>query len=343
MYQTGREPGEESFRKILSDIKRRGARKKYDCVIGVSGGTDSSYLLYAAKELWGLRPLAVHYDNTWNTAIASTNIERMLSALQIDLYTHVVANDEMDSIFRSFFLSGVAEIEGPSDLGYAFTLREAARKFKIKYIIEGHSFMEEGITPLGRNYFDGKYIKDVCKKFGNVKLKAYPLMTLSRFLYSCIVVRPKFIRPLWYIHYTKSEARDILINNFGWQYYGGHHLENRMTSFLHQVYLPMKFNTDMRNNTLSAEVRNGYKVRESAIKEYEAVQDFPESTVSYFCKRLSISEEFFWEKMREEPKQWEQVATYKKTFEYLGPIFWIMAKLELVPMSFYIKYCRRTG
>ena len=340
LYQTGKELGEVNFQKILTQIRRRGKRKKYDGIIGVSGGTDSSYLLYAAKELWGLNPLAVHYDNTWNTAVASMNIERMLTNLGIDLYTHVVANEEMDDIFRAFFVSGVAEIEGPTDLGYAYVLRQAARKFKIKYILEGHSFREEGITPLGRNYFDGRYIKGIHREFGSKKMQTYPLMTLGKFLYSSMWVRPKFIRPLWYIQYTKQEAREMLTQKFKWQYYGGHHLENRMTTFLHQVYLPLKFNTDMRNNTLSAEVRNGYKERTTALVEYHTPQPLPREVVEYFCKRLDLDEEWFWRKIAEKPKSWQEFPTYKKTFERLRYLFLILAKANLVPMSFYLKYCK---
>ena len=107
-YGTGKDKGEALFADILKDIKRKGAGKKYDCIVGVSGGTDSSYLVYLAKE-WGLRPLAVHYDNTWNSAIATMNIHKVLRCLDIDLHTHVVANKEADDIFRSFFLSGVAD------------------------------------------------------------------------------------------------------------------------------------------------------------------------------------------------------------------------------------------
>jgi tRNA(Ile)-lysidine synthase TilS/MesJ len=126
-YGTGQAKGEGQFTAILNDIKRHGRGKKYDCIVGVSGGTDSSYLIYLAKE-WGLRPLAVHYDNTWNSAIATMNIHRVLGGLNVDLYTHVVANKEADDIFRAFFLSGVAEIEAATDLGYAYLLRKVASR-----------------------------------------------------------------------------------------------------------------------------------------------------------------------------------------------------------------------
>ena len=116
-----------------------------------------------------MRPLAVHYDNTWNAAISTINISTILKKLNVDLHTHVVNNKEADDIFKSFFLAGVPEIEASTDLGYAYTLRKAAKKYGIKYILEGHSFIEEGITPLSKNYFDGGYIKSIHKLYGTMK------------------------------------------------------------------------------------------------------------------------------------------------------------------------------
>ena len=140
---------------LVKRIKKVSRGKKYDCVVGVSGGTDSSYLLFISKKM-GLRPLAVHYDNTWNSAIASQNMRKVLHALNIDLYTYVINNKEADDIFKSFFLAGVAEIDASTDLAIAEVMYRVASKYGVKYIIEGHSFVTEGVTPLRRNYFDGK-------------------------------------------------------------------------------------------------------------------------------------------------------------------------------------------
>jgi N-acetyl sugar amidotransferase len=337
-YGTGLEQGEVLFSKILSDIKFSGKGKKYDCIVGVSGGTDSSYLVYLAKE-WGLRPLAVHYDNTWNSAVATMNIQKVLNVLDVDLYTHVVANKEADDIFRSFFLSGVAEIEASTDLGYAYLLRKVAAKYSIKYILEGHSFVEEGITPLGRNYFDGKYIKSIHKQFGRRRLETYPLMTFSRFLMSALFTKVKFIRPLWYIKYSKEEAKVFLSDKFDWSYYGGHHLENRMTAFYHSIYLPQKFGGDLRNNTLAARARNGSMTRAEAWAQYNTPPHVEDELVNYFKKRLELSDELYNKVMTSAPKNWTEFPTYKKRFEKLRPLFYILAKSNLVPMSFYLKYC----
>ena len=337
-YGTGQPKGDALFASILDDIKRSGRGKAYDCIVGVSGGTDSSYLVYLAKE-WGLRPLAVHYDNTWNSAIATMNIHKVLSGLKVDLYTHVVANKEADDIFRAFFLAGVAEIEAATDLGYAYLLRKVAAKYSIKHILEGHSFIEEGITPLGRNYFDGRYIQAIHQQYGRQPLETYPLMTFSRFLQSAIFHQIKFIRPLWYLKYSKREAQTFLAKQFGWRYYGGHHLENRMTAFYHSVYLPQKFGGDMRNNTLAAQVRNGTRSRADAWTEYNTPPYVEEELVSYFKKRLDLSDQQYAQVMQAPPRNWTDYPTYKKRFEHLRPLFHALAKANLVPMSFYLKYC----
>ena len=337
-YGTGTAVGEAKLAEIVEDIKRAGHGRKYDCVVGVSGGTDSSYLVYLAKT-WGLKPLAVHYDNTWNSAIATQNIRKVLRAFDVDLYTHVVNNKEVDDIFRSFFMAGVAEIEASTDLGYAEILRRAASHYGVKYILEGHSFVAEGVTPLGRNYFDGKYIKSIHSRFGRMKMQTYPLMTFSRFMRWSLVERIKMIRPFWYIAYSKEAAREYLTRDLGWQYYGGHHLENRMTAFYHSVYLPRKFGADMRNNTLSALARNGIMSRADAWAEYNTPPLIEDELVSYFRKRLGLSDSEYESVMAAPPKSWQEYPTYKKRFERLRPLFAVLAKANLVPMSFYLKYC----
>jgi N-acetyl sugar amidotransferase len=338
LYGTGADVGEQKLASIVEEVKRAGRGKKYDCVVGVSGGTDSSYMVKLLLE-WGLRPLAVHYDNTWNSAIATENIRKVLGKLDVDLYTHVTDNAEADDIFRSFFYANVAELEASTDLALAETMYRAASKYKVKYIFEGHSFVTEGITPVGRNYFDGKYVQSIHKMFGQKPMKTYPLMTFSRFLYWTLIKRIRKIRPYWYLDYNKEEARGILEKEFGWQYYGGHHLENRMTAFFHSYYMPRKFNTDFRNNTLSAVVRMGKKTREEAWAEYNTPPYMEDELLEYFKKRLGLSEEEFDRVMQEKPKSWFEYPTYKKRFELLKPVFAILAKANLVPMSFYLKYC----
>ncbi|PQV57277.1 N-acetyl sugar amidotransferase [Sediminibacterium magnilacihabitans] len=338
-YHTGKPEGENTIREIVSKIKKDGKDKQYDCIIGVSGGTDSSYMVWWAIQQ-GLRPLAVHYDNTWNTSIATENIRKVLGALKVDLYTHVIDNKEADDIFKAFFIASVPEIEASTDLALAETMYRAAAKYGIKYVLEGHSFMAEGISPLGKNYFDGKYISSIHKKYGKLPMKTYPLMTFWKFIKWTAFYRIKKIRPLWYIRYSKEEAKAFLEKEFGWQYYGGHHLENRMTSFFHGIYCPQKFHIDYRNNSLSASVRSGKITRDQAIEEYYNKPPYIEpELLGYFKKRLKLSDEDYERVMRDEPRYWYEFPTYKRRFERLRPFFFLLMKAHLVPHSFYMKYC----
>ncbi len=287
-YGTSNSKGKELISKIIDEIKLAGKNKKYDCVVGVSGGTDSSYMLHWAVEN-GLRPLAAHYDNTYNTAIATQNITRMTNQLNVDLFTIVVDNIEVDDIYRAFFLSNVSELDASTDIALAETMYRASDKFGVKHILEGHSFIEEGISPLGKNYFDGKYIAAIHEQFGTLKLKTFPNMPFWTFMKWITIKKIKKIRPYWYLDYNKEEAKILLKEKYGWQDYGGHHLENRMTAFCHSVYFPQKFEIDYRNNTLSAKVRNGKMHRELAIKEYYETPPFvEEGLVDYIKKRMNF-------------------------------------------------------
>jgi N-acetyl sugar amidotransferase len=337
-YGTGTEVGQSKLAAIIESIRHAGRGRRYDCVIGVSGGTDSSYMLHLAKQ-WGLRPLAVHYDNTWNTATATQNIRKVLAALDIDLYTHVVDNKEVDDIFRAFFRAGVAEIEAATDLALAETLYRAAFRYRIKYVLEGHSFVTEGVTPVGRNYFDGRYVRSIHRRFGTRPMRTYPLMTFNRLLWWSCVARIRRIRPFWYISHSKEEARELLERTYGWQYYGGHHLENRMTAFFHGIYAPQKFHSDFRNNTLSALVRNHHMTRAEAWAEYTRPPQVEDELLAYFKKRLELSDEEYERVMHAPPKGWQEYPTYKRRFERLRALFALLAKRNLVPMSFYLKYC----
>lgn len=340
-YGTGRPEGKKKLETIVEEIKRKGKKRKYDCVVGVSGGTDSTYLLdWAVKN--GLRPLAVHYDNTWNSSIATENIRKTLACLKVDLFTYVVNNNEADDIFRSFFLSGVPELEASTDLALAEVLYRASAKYGVDYILEGHSFVTEGITPLAKNYFDGRYIHSIHKKFGRLPMKTYPLMTLYNFLKWVCFYRIKKIRPFWYIDYDKTEAQTYLQEKFDWQYYGGHHLENRMTSFLHKIYLPGKFGVDYSSNSIAAAVRKGAISREEGIEMYYGAQsntDEQQELIEIFQKRLGFSEQEFQSIMNDVPRNWTEFPTYKRTFEVLRPLFFLLLKLEIIPETFFMKYC----
>jgi len=340
-YKTGTKEGKKELERLVAKIKEKGKNRKYDCVVGVSGGTDSSYMLAKAVD-WGLRPLAAHYDNTWNSAIATENIRKVTKALNVDLFTLVVDNKEVDDIFKSFFIAAVPELDCSTDIALAETLYRAANKYGIKYILEGHSFIAEGVSPMGNNYFDGKYIIDIHKKFGKKKMKTFPNMTFGSFMKWILIKRIRKIRPLWYINYSKAEAREYLETNYGWQYYGGHHLENRMTAFLHTIYNPQKFGIDNRNWSLAAAARNGLMPRDEALKIYQTPIEPDEELVGFFKKRLSLTEDEYKRIMFGYKKNFKDYKTYKRRFEIMRPLFYLLAKTNFVPMSFYIKYTSRT-
>lgn len=333
------ERGAQILRALASKIKEGASGRKYDVVVGVSGGTDSSYLLHLAKEL-GLRPLAAHFDNTWNSKIAVENIQNVLSKLDVDLFTYVVDNDEFCDIMRSFMLASVPDIDTASDIGLATTHYLAARKYNIKYIFEGHSFRTEGISPHGWFYMDAQYIRSVHQQFGRTKMKTFPNLDLLKWLKWSGINKIRKVRPLYYIDYRKDEVKKFLADSFGWKWYGGHHMENRTAYFTNNYYLPTKFKIDLRFSELSALVRNGQITRDEALKKIAEPKPFDASILEEVKKRLGFSDSEFEAVMAAPPKSYRDYKTFKETFERLRWLFWIMYKCDMVPKSFYLKYTR---
>lgn len=335
-YPTGKE-GEHRLDLMIQEMKRSGRKKNYDAIIGVSGGCDSSYLVHRMHAA-GLRLLAVHFDNTWNSTIATENIHNLLERLEIDLFTIVVDNKEYDDIYRSFLRAGVKDIDCPTDIGLATTLYMAAAKYGVKHMIEGHSFRTEGVAPLGWVYMDGKYIESVQKQFGTFKLKTFPNLWLKDFLRWMIFSRIKKVRPLYFMDYDKEAAKQMLTSTYGWQWYGGHHLENRFTAFVHSYFFPTRWNIDFRIAGYSAYCRNGWMSREEALRLMKEPPYVEAGLVEFVRRRLGFSEVEFDDLMKLPKKSYKDYKTYKQTFERLRPFFWLMYKLELVPKSFYMKF-----
>lgn len=308
----------------------------------MSGGCDSSYLVHQMKEVYGLRLLAAHFDNTWNSTIATENIHNVLDKLGVDLFTIVVDNKEYDDIYRSFFKAGVKDLETPTDIGLATTLYKAAEKFGIKYMIEGHSFRTEGVAPLGWIYMDGKYIESVHRQFGRVPMKSFPNLWLRDQLKWMLFGGIKKIRPLYYMDYDKEAAKKLLTEKYDWQWYGGHHLENRFTAFYHSYFLPTRWNIDFRIAGHSAYCRNGWMTREGALRLMNEPPHIEAGLVDFVKKRLGFTEEEFERLMTMPKKTYKDYVTYKKTFERMRPFFWVMYKMDLIPKSFYIKYTAKS-
>jgi len=340
-YPTGVE-GERLLGQLVDEIKAAGKGKAYDCIVGVSGGCDSSYLVHQMVEL-GLRPLAVHFDNTWNSPIATSNIYTVLEALDVDLETYVVDNKEYDDIYRSFMLAGVRDIEAPTDIGFMGVLYRSAEKHGIRYIIEGHSFRTEGVSPLGWLYMDGRYIESVHKQFGQVPMSTYPNMPFRQFVKWAAFSGIRRIRPLYYLDYHKEPTKKFLSDTFGWEWYGGHHLENRFTAFYHSYFLPQRFDIDMRILGNAALVRSGQMTREEGERLLAEPPVCDPEILALVKKRLGFSDQEFEEVMTAPVHTYRDYPTYKKTFERLRPFFWALYKLDRVPKSFYVKFCQASS
>lgn len=337
-YPNG-EAGASILETMAGRIRRAGRGRKYDCVVGVSGGCDSSFTLHKAVEL-GLRPLAVHFDNTWDSPVSSQNIYNVTKALGVDLHTYVADNKEYDDIYMSFMRSGLRDIEAPTDIAIITTLYLACERFGIKYIIEGSSFRTEGISPLGWLYMDGKFIESVHKRFGKLPMKTYPNLTLSRFLKWSAVYGIKRWRPLWHVDYDKEAAKAMLRDRYGWLWYGGHHLDNRFTTFCHTYACSRRGNMDTRVLGYAALVRDGQLDRRDALHLLNQPQDCPEDILRMVGKRLGLSRAELDGILRPPDCTWQQFPTYKRAFERLRPLFWLLMKLDRVPESFYMKFCR---
>ena len=312
--------GQERLAVIVDQIKASGKGKKYDCLIGVSGGVDSTYIAYQIKNL-GLRPLAVHLDNGWNSELAVSNIEKTLKKLDIDLYTHVIPWEEFKDLQKSFLRASVPHCEHPTDHAILGLLYSIAAREGIGYIISGHNIATEGISfrAGGRGQRDWLYIKNIHERFGTRKLTGYPHFTLWDSVRYKLFNRQKTVRILNYLPYNKEEAMKILENELGWKYYGGKHYESIYTRFFQGYILPIKFNVDKRKAHLSSLICGGQTTREQALAEL-AQPPYPPETQEedrlFVIKKLGLSEEEFAGIMALPCKRFSDYPSYDTTFWY---------------------------
>ena len=337
-YPTG-VAGESVLTAVVDEMKAAGSGREFDCILGVSGGCDSSYLAHEMVQR-GLRPLAVHFDNTWAGPVATNNIYTVLDQLDVPLETFVVDNREYDDIYRAFIESGVRDLDAATDIGFMGVLYRAAEEHGVKHIVEGHSFRTEGISPLGWLYMDGRYIREVHRQHGTLPMKTFPDMPFGQFVKWAAFSGIRRIRPLYWLDYNKEDTKQFLTKEYGWEWYGGHHLENRFTAFYHTYFLPQRFGIDMRVNELSGRVRSGQLLREEAKAEYDLDPVVDSELLMMVKKRLGYSEERWDELMAAPRRHYTDYPTYKKAFERLRPLFWLLYKLDRVPKTFYVKFCR---
>lgn len=284
--------------KLLADyakeIQKYGKNKEYDCIIGVSGGVDSSYLLYVAVEIMNLRPLAVHVDAGWNSELAVRNIENLTKGLNIDLFTFVIDWAEMRDLQLAYLKSSLANQDVPQDHAFFAKLYEFAIKQDIKYVLTGSNFATESILPRawGYNAKDSLQLLAIHKRFGKIKLKTFPISGLFRsYIYYPYLRQMKIVSPLNYLPFNKDEAIKFLSERFGWIYYGGKHYESRWTKFFQSYYLPKKFGYDKRRAHLSSLIVSGQLTREDALEQLE-VPPYDETVIvqdiEFISKKLGL-------------------------------------------------------
>jgi len=294
------EEGEKKLIAIAEKIKKEEKNKEYDCIIGLSGGVDSSYLAYKVVEL-GLRPLVVHVDCGWNSEMAVQNVENIVKKLGLDLHTHVVDWQEMRDIQLSYFKANIANQDVPQDHAIFAALYSYAVKNNIKYVFNGSNFATECILPKawGYNALDFKNLKSIHKKFGTRKMKRYPHVTFfKRYIYFSFIRTMNIVKALNLMPYDKNEAIEIMQKELNWQYYGGKHHESRFTKFFQAYYLPHKFGYDKRRAHLSSLIVSDQISRAAALEEI-AIEIYPEDShiedMEYVAKKLGVSLEEFQE------------------------------------------------
>lgn len=281
----------------VNKIKSNGKGKKYDSIIGLSGGVDSSYLAYLAKKL-GLNPLLVHFDNGWNSELAVNNIENIIKATGFDLYTYVVDWEEFKDLQLSYIRASVLDWEIPTDHGFYACLFDQAFKNNIKYILTGHNFQTEAILPKTMRWskMDVANIRDIHEKFGKVKLKTFPMMGFYKGIYYQLIRKFERINILEYVDYNKDEAKNTIIKELGWRDYGGKHYESIFTRFYQGYILKEKFGFDKRKAHLSNLICSGQITREEALKEL-AKPAYPkeqfDEDLPYVTKKLDLTEAEF--------------------------------------------------
>jgi N-acetyl sugar amidotransferase len=305
---------------IVERIRRAGRGRDYHCVVGVSGGVDSTYTAYLASKL-GLRPLAVHLDNGWNSEQAVRNIERALAALRIDLYTHVLDWEEFRDLQVAFLRASTPDGEIPTDHAIAALLYRTAAKQGVRYIIDGRNLTTEGILPpsWSRGHADWKYIRSVQARFGTRPLRRFPHVGIGAFAYYTLVRRLKTVSPLNYVTYVKADVMQTIRKELGWEYYGGKHYESVYTRFFQGYILPVKFGIDKRKAHLSTLICSGQITREQALDELTA-PIYPagllEQDTRFVLKKLELSEAEFAAIMAAPPRTFWDYPSYRR-----NPVF----------------------
>lgn len=307
--------GERQLAAIVEQIKRDGAGKKYDCVIGVSGGVDSTYVAYKVKQL-GLRPLAVHLDNGWNSEIAVSNISMALQKLGIDLHTHVIDWEEFKDIQLAFLRSGVPDCEIPSDHAIMALMISQARRLGLRHVITGCNIRTETHLPAAwsQGHGDWRYISAVHQQFGSGRIRTFPHMDFVGFA-TGNRLRVTLTNLLDFVDYSKREVLPILKRELGWKDYGGKHFESVYTRWYQGYFLPTRFGYDKRKTHVSSRLCSGEFTRTEALAElqgeaYPKVMQVEDCT--YVKKKFGLSDAQFKAIMEAPRRTYADFPSYRR-------------------------------
>lgn len=327
---------QQKLAEIVATLKAAGQGKEYDCIMGLSGGVDSSFLAHFAVKVLGIRPLVVHVDSGWNSELAVSNIQSICRSLNIDLHTLVIDWEEIRDLQRAFFLSGVPNLDVPQDHAFDAALVREARKFGIRHVLNGGNLQTESILPAawGYNASDPGSLLAIHRRFGSKSLRTYPIRSdFRRIFLDPYVFGMRVHRPLEYIEYNKMEAKSLLKSELGWRDYGGKHYESRFTKFFQAHYLPCKFGYDKRKAHLASLVVSGQMSREDALRELDEPlydpRELAEDT-AYFCKKLGLSHEQYQAVMTEEPRTHRDYPNHERRYAMLRDIKRLLRSLPFL-------------
>jgi N-acetyl sugar amidotransferase len=315
----------EKLNAVISKIKNEGKNKQYDCIIGLSGGVDSSFLAYKIVKDYRLRPLAVHLDNGWNSELAVKNIENLVNKLSIDLYTHVLDWEEFKDLQRAFLRASVIDLELLSDHAIGEALYEISKQFKLKYFLSGYNCQSETVMPTSWLYpykMDSLNIKDIYKKNGGrFKLQTFKFLNFYEYL-NYGRNQMELIPILNFMAYNKMKAITDLEKDMSWQNYGNKHEESIITKFYQGYILPKKFKVDKRKAHFSSLICSGQLTRDEALKELEK-QILPDEKqmIEYFVKKIGFTKGEFEEIMKKPPVEHWEYRSFAKMKHRIAKIY----------------------
>jgi N-acetyl sugar amidotransferase len=292
------EAGRQVLERRVEEIKKNGRGRDFDCLLGLSGGVDSSYMLHMMVKEFGLRPLVFHVDGGWNSELSVHNIHVLVDKLGLDLYTEVINWEEMRDFQLAWFKSGVPHIDIPQDHAFVAVLYKFAEKYGIKTILNGGNIATECVIMPFQYYYwgtDMSQIRDVIRRFGTVPMRTYPFSSVYRHkLYLRYLKGVKVFKPLNYMPYSKQIAIDLLQQEYGWKPYPQKHFESRFTRFYEGYWLPTRFDFDVRRCQLSSLILTGQISRDEALRELESPpydEDSARQDFEYIATKLRISPE----------------------------------------------------